>query len=68
MTTSEYFATVNYNQRQQELIRRIERQRVAAERRGEGLSTRAPRRSARVTVAAWIGRLHSGLGHQTARS
>lgn len=60
----EYFAMVDYHQREQELIRDLERRRILAERRYAQFNHPTFRRSVRATVAAWIGRLHS---HQPAR-
>lgn len=61
--TNEYFATVNYHHHEQELNRDLERRRVLAERRYQEFPHPTFRRSPRVVLAAWIGRLHVGHGH-----
>lgn len=64
---NEYFASVDFRHREQEMIRDLERRRVRAERSCDQLDSSASHRGFRVTVAAWIGRLHSPHRQQTAR-
>ncbi|MEO6471165.1 MAG: hypothetical protein ABIR57_04825 [Aeromicrobium sp.] len=68
MSTSEYFATMQYRQNERELVRDLERRRILAERRIQEFNHARSQRGIKVAVASWIGRLHIGTGHQTARS
>lgn len=68
MFTSEYLATVSYKHHEQELVRDLERRRVSAERRQTACSHPVQRSGLRVTVGAWIGRLHSGRDQHAVRS
>ena len=65
--SNEYFATVNYHQHEQAMVRDLERRRLLAERRYAEFNHPKFRRSARVVIGAWISRLHIGHGHQPVR-
>lgn len=68
MTTSDYLMLAIYNQREEEMVRNLERKRIAAERRA---SSRVPVEHRPGLLSAFMLRfnsLQSAVRHQTARS
>lgn len=66
--SNEYFATIQYRQHEQELVRDLERRRILAERRYQQFSHPKFRRSFQVTVRDVISRFRGSRSHQPVRS
>jgi len=68
MTTEAYFATEIYRQKEQEMIRNLERRRIAAERRIAEFNDRGASRGLRAAIVARLNRLQSHVRHEPVRS
>lgn len=67
MTTSAYFASEIYHQRESEMVRDLERRRIAAERRIKEFNDGVPHRGPWAAIGVRIKRLQALVRHQPVR-
>lgn len=68
MTTSAYFASEIYRQQEKEMVRDLERRRIAAERPITEFNDRAQNRGRWAAIGVRVNRLQALVRHQPVRS